>query len=99
MNMTENIINITPTININGDYDIIENIINITTTTNINVGTDLSSCPWSSKPPCHIFIFLVEELSEAGQMSQPVRACKPGMGDLSKPTAPAYYQLMFVVVV
>ena len=32
-------------------------------------------------------------------MSQPVRACKPGMGDLSMPTAPAYFwgvKIMFV---
>ena len=39
--------------------------------------------------------FLVEErsdrASEAWQVSQPVRACKTGLGDLSKPTAPAYY--------
>ena len=43
--------------------------------------------------------FLVEERSEAGQVSQPVRACKLGLGDLSKPTAPAYFlgeKLMFV---
>ena len=34
-------------------------------------------------------------------MSQPVRACEPGLGDLSKPTAPAYFfglKLMFVGV-
>ena len=40
--------------------------------------------------------------SEAGQVSQPVRACKPGLGDLFKPTAPAYFfgiKLMFVGVV
>ena len=50
--------------------------------------------------------FLVEErsdgASEAGQVSQPVRACEPGLGDLSKPTAPAYFfgvKLMFVGVV
>ena len=46
--------------------------------------------------------FLVEERSEAGQVSQPVRACEPGLGDLSKPTAPAYFfgvKLMFVGVV
>ena len=45
--------------------------------------------------------FLVEEWSEAGQVSQPVRACEPGLGDLSKPTAPAYFfgvKLMFVGV-
>ena len=45
--------------------------------------------------------FLVEERSEAGQVSQPVRACEPGLGDLSKPTAPAYFlgvKLMFVGV-
>ena len=43
--------------------------------------------------------FLVEERSEAGQVSQPVQACKPGLGDLSKPTAPAYFfgaELMLV---
>ena len=73
-----------------------ENIINITTMTNINVRTDLSSHPGSSVPD---IFFLVEERSEAGQVSQPVRACEPGLGDLSKPTAPAYYQLMFVLVV
>ena len=50
--------------------------------------------------------FLVEEqsdwASEAEQVSQPVRACKPGLGDLSKPTAPAYFfgvKLMFVDIV
>ena len=45
--------------------------------------------------------FLVEERSEAGQVSQPVRACEPGLGDLSKLTAPAYFfgeKLMFVGV-
>ena len=34
-------------------------------------------------------------------MSQPVRACEPGLGDLSKPIAPAYFvgiKLMFVGV-
>ena len=39
--------------------------------------------------------FLVEEQSdgarEAGQVSQPVRACEPELGDLSKPAAPAYF--------
>ena len=30
--------------------------------------------------------FLVEERSKAGHMSHPVQACKPGLGDLSKPT-------------
>ena len=29
--------------------------------------------------------------SEAGQVSQPVQACKPGLGDLSKLTTPAYF--------
>ena len=50
--------------------------------------------------------FLVEEqsdgASEAGQVSQPVRACEPGLGDLSKLTAPAYFfviKVMFVGVV
>ena len=50
--------------------------------------------------------FLVEERSDgaskAGQVSQPVQACEPGLGDLSKPTAPAYFfgaKLMFVGVV
>ena len=37
--------------------------------------------------------FLVKEPSDrastAGQVSQPVRACEPG--DLSEPTAPAYF--------
>ena len=45
--------------------------------------------------------FLVEEQSEAGQVSQPVRACKLGLGDLSKLTALAYFfgvKLMFVGV-
>ena len=48
---------------------------------------------------------LVEEqsngASEAGQVSQPVGACELGLGDLSKPTAPAYFfgiKLMFVGV-
>ena len=36
-------------------------------------------------------VFLVEERSVAGQVSQPVQACEPGLGDLSKPTAPAYF--------
>ena len=35
--------------------------------------------------------FLVEERSEAGQVSQPVQACEPGLGDLSKPTETAYF--------
>ena len=39
-------------------------------------------------------VFFVEDQSEraskAGKVSQPVQACKPGLGDLSKPTAPAY---------
>ena len=50
--------------------------------------------------------FLVEERSdgatEAGQVSQPVQACKSGLVDLSKQTAPAYFlgeNLMFVVVI
>ena len=49
--------------------------------------------------------FVVEEqsdqFSEAGQVSQPVWACKPGLEDMSKPTAPAYFlgvKLMFVGV-
>ena len=48
--------------------------------------------------------FLVEEqcdrASEAGQVSQPVQACEPVLGDLSKLTAPAYFfgvKFMFVV--
>ena len=52
-----------------------------------------------------MFFFLVEERSDgaskAGQVSQPVRACEPGLGDLSKPTAPAYFfdvKVMFVGV-
>ena len=52
-----------------------------------------------------MFFFLVEErrdeASKAGQVSQPVRACKNGLGDLSKPTPPAYFggvKLMFVGV-
>ena len=35
------------------------------------------------------------------QVSQPVQACEPGLGDLSKLTAPAYFfgiKLMFVGV-
>ena len=38
---------------------------------------------------------------KAGQVSHPVGACEPGMGDLSKPTAPTYFfgvKLMFVGV-
>ena len=39
--------------------------------------------------------FLVEErsdgVSEAGLVSHPVQACEPGLGDLPKPTAPAYF--------
>ena len=49
----------------------------------------------------YYYFFLVEEQSEAGQVSQPVQACEPGLGDLSKPTAPAYFlgvKLMFVGV-
>ena len=49
--------------------------------------------------------FLVEEqsdgASEAGQVSQPVQACEPGLGDLPKPTTPAPFlgvKLMFVVI-
>ena len=38
--------------------------------------------------------FLVEErsdgVSKAGQVPQPVGACEPGLGDLSKLTAPTY---------
>ena len=50
--------------------------------------------------------FLVEEqsdgASEAVKVSQPVRAFEPGLGDLSKLTAPAYLfgvKLMFVSVI
>ena len=47
--------------------------------------------------------FLVEEqshgASEAGQVSQPVRACEPGLGDLSKPTALAYFFVVKVILV
>ena len=50
--------------------------------------------------------FLVEEQSDraskAGQVSQPVRTCNSGLGDLSKLTAPAYFwgvKLMFVGVI
>ena len=50
-------------------------------------------------------LFFVEERSggaiEAGQLSQPVRACDLGLGDLSKLTPPAYFlgvKLMFVGV-
>ena len=53
-----------------------------------------------------MFFFLVKErrdgASEAGQVSQPVRACEPGLGDLSKLTAPAYFlgvKLMFDSVI
>ena len=45
--------------------------------------------------------FLVEEGSEAGRVSQPVGACEPGLGNLSKPTPPAYFfgvKLMFIGV-
>ena len=49
--------------------------------------------------------FLVEEqsneTSKAGQVSQPVQACEPGLEDLSKLTTPAYFlgvELMFVGV-
>ena len=50
--------------------------------------------------------FRVEErsdrASQAGQVSQPVQACEPGQGDLSKLIVPAYFfgvKLMFVGVV
>ena len=53
-----------------------------------------------------MIFFLVEEQSDgaskAGQVPQPVQACKPGLGDLSKRTALAYFfdvQLMFVGVI
>ena len=40
------------------------------------------------------YFFLAEEQrdrdSKAGQVSQPVGACESGLGDLSKPTPPAY---------
>ena len=49
--------------------------------------------------------FVVEEQSDqftkAGQVSQPVWASKPGLEDMSKLTAPAYFfgvKLMFVGV-
>ena len=45
--------------------------------------------------------FLVEERSATGQVSQLVRACEPGLRDLSKPTTPAYFfgvKLMFIGV-
>ena len=32
-------------------------------------------------------------------VSQPVRACEPGLGDLSKPTAPAYFFVVKVMLV
>ena len=50
--------------------------------------------------------FLVEEqsngASEAGQVSQQVCVCEPGLGDLSKLTAPVYFlgvKLIFVIVI
>ena len=50
-------------------------------------------------------LLLVEEQSDraskAGQVSQPVQAFEPGLGDLFKPTAPEYFlevKLMFVGV-
>ena len=72
-----------------------ENIIDITTTTNIK------GWIW---PKTELFSQQnIEEQSHGaskdGQLSQLVQACEPGLGDLSKPTAPAYYHLMFVVVV
>ena len=58
---------------------------------------------WTLTIKFDLNFFLVEEqsdgASEAGQVSQPVRACKQGLGDLSKPTTPAYFfgvKLMFV---
>ena len=44
-------------------------------------------------------VFFVEEQSEAGQVSQPVGVCEPGLGDLSKPTAPAYFLGVKVMLV
>ena len=58
-------------------------------------------------PPnlCAWCFFLVEawsdRVSKAEQVSQPVWACQPGLGDLSKPNALAYFlgvKLMFVGV-
>ena len=53
-----------------------------------------------------MFFFLVEEQSDgarvAGQVFQPVQACEPGLGDLSKLTTSLYFwglKLMFVGVV
>ena len=41
-------------------------------------------------------VFLLEEeqsdgASKAGEVSQPMPACEPGLGDLSKPTSTAYF--------
>ena len=60
------------------------------------IETDKPS-PYVQGPPnLHVCVFfLVEEwskvASKAGQVSQLVRACEPGLGDLSKPTATAYF--------
>ena len=46
--------------------------------------------------------FLAEEWSDGPSKAGQVRAYEPGLGDLSKPTAPAFFggvKLMFVVVV
>ena len=60
-------------------------LINLMKPTNLNFtsGVLLTSMP-------DVF-FLLEKRSEAGKVSQPVRACEPGLGYLSKPTAPAYF--------
>ena len=45
--------------------------------------------------------FLLKERSEAGQVSQPVRACELGLGALSKLTTTAYFwgvKIIFVGV-
>ena len=47
--------------------------------------------------------FLVEErrdrASKPGQVSQPVQACEPGLGDLSKLTAPACFFVVKVMFI
>ena len=66
--------------------------------------TNLNYKDWSVISPSVLLtsmpdFFLVEEGShganEAGQVSQSVPACKPGLGDLSKPTAQAFFLTNF----
>ena len=94
VNMTKNIINITTTTNINGwIWPKIESIINITTTSNIN-GTNWSVISSG------VFLISVPDIFFSCRGAKQGWAGVPASASLRAGAGgPAYYQLMFVVVV